>query len=61
MDARLRRVVVSVPGGRGLGIFYWEPATPGNGRDPADPSSGNARVNQAFFDHDDRVLPAARW
>ncbi|GAA2989829.1 hypothetical protein [Streptomyces fulvorobeus] len=33
----------------------------GSGWDPADPSSGNAWENQAVFDYDGRLLPAARW
>ncbi len=58
------QVVASVPGGRGLGIFYWEPAwtaVPGNGWDESDPSSGNGWENQALFDYDDRALPAMWW
>ena len=54
-------VVASAPGGRGLGAVYWEPAwtsVPGNGWDPADPSSGNAWENQAMFDYNNRALPA---
>lgn len=54
--------VASAPGGRGLGTVYWEPAwtaVEGNGWDPADPSSGNAWENQALFDLDGRLLPAA--
>lgn len=54
--------VASAPGGRGLGTVYWEPAwtaVEGNGWDPADPTSGNAWENQALFDLDDRLLPAA--
>jgi arabinogalactan endo-1,4-beta-galactosidase len=56
-------VVVSAPGGRGLGAVYWEPAwtaVPGNGWDPADPASGNAWENQAVFDFSGRALPALR-
>jgi arabinogalactan endo-1,4-beta-galactosidase len=56
-------IVRAVPDGRGLGIFYWDAAwtgVPGNGWDPADPSSGNAWENQALFDFDDRALPALR-
>lgn len=52
-------VVVSAPGGRGLGAVYWEPAwtaVAGNGWDPADPTSGNAWENQATFDFTGRVL-----
>jgi arabinogalactan endo-1,4-beta-galactosidase len=54
--------VASSPGGRGLGTVYWEPAwtsVAGNGWDPADPASGNAWENQALFDFDGRLLPAA--
>ncbi|CAL9597132.1 hypothetical protein SUDANB6_05377 [Streptomyces sp. enrichment culture] len=57
-------IVEAVPGGRGLGVFYWEAtwtAVPGNGWDPADPSSGNGWENQALFGYDDRVLPATAW
>ncbi|MER5202033.1 arabinogalactan endo-1,4-beta-galactosidase [Streptomyces sp. NPDC002825] len=55
-------VVEAVPNGRGLGVIYWEPtwtAVAGNGWDPADPSSGNGWENQALFDYDSRLLPAA--
>ncbi len=54
-------VVRAVPGGRGLGVFYWDAtwtAVPGNGWDSGDPASGNAWENQALFDFDDRILPA---
>ena len=54
-------VVASAPGGRGLGVVSWEPAwtaVPGNGWDPADPTTGNAWENQAMFDFDGRALPA---
>ena len=54
-------VVAAAPGGRGLGVVYWEPAwtsVPGAGWDPADPASGNAWENQAVFDFDGRALPA---
>ncbi|MFE9399197.1 glycosyl hydrolase 53 family protein [Streptomyces flavidovirens] len=57
-------VVEAVPGGRGLGVIYWDPtwtAVTGNGWDPADPSSGNGWENQALFDYDNRLLPAANW
>ncbi|MBE1487871.1 glycoside hydrolase family 53 protein [Plantactinospora soyae] len=53
-------VVRSVPNGRGLGIFYWEPtwtAVAGNGWDPENASSGNGWENQALFDYSDRALP----
>lgn len=46
--ANLRAVqdtVASVPGGRGVGTVYWEPAwtaVPGSGWDPTDPVAGNA-------------------
>lgn len=57
-------VVEAVPGGRGLGVVYWEPAwtaVEGSGWDPADPASGNAWENQALFGYDGRLMPAARW
>jgi len=63
--AQLRAVqdaVASAPGGRGIGTVYWEPAwtsVAGNGWDPADPASGNAWENQALFDFQERLLPAA--
>ncbi|HET6860164.1 MAG TPA: glycosyl hydrolase 53 family protein, partial [Streptomyces sp.] len=61
----LTSIVEAVPNGRGLGVVYWEPtwtAVPGNGWDPADPSSGNGWENQALFGYDDRLLPsAAGW
>ncbi len=57
-------VVAAVPGGRGLGVIYWEPAwtaVEGNGWDETDPSSGNGWENQAWFDYDDRALPGMIW
>jgi arabinogalactan endo-1,4-beta-galactosidase len=57
-------VVAAVPDGRGLGVFYWEPAwtaVEGNGWDPADPASGNGWENQAWFDYDDLALPGMNW
>ncbi len=59
--ADVMTIVRAVPNGRGLGVFYWEPAwtaVPGNGWDPADPASGNGWENQALFDFDNRALPA---
>jgi arabinogalactan endo-1,4-beta-galactosidase len=56
-------IVRAVPDGRGLGVFYWDATwtgVPGNGWDPADPSSGNAWENQALFDFDERALPAMK-
>ncbi|MFY1633264.1 glycoside hydrolase family 53 protein [Solwaraspora sp. WMMB335] len=53
--------VKAVPNGRGLGVFYWEPAwtaVAGGGWDPDDPSSGNGWENQAVFDYSGRALPA---
>ena len=55
--------VAAAPGGRGIGTVYWEPAwtdVAGNGWDPADPASGNAWENQALFDFNGRLLPAAQ-
>ncbi|MFE9169650.1 glycosyl hydrolase 53 family protein [Streptomyces kebangsaanensis] len=57
-------IVEAVPGNRGLGVFYWEAtwtAVPGNGWDPADPSSGNGWENQALFDYDNRATAAMTW
>ena len=54
-------IVRAVPNRRGLGAFYWEAtwtAVPGNGWDPADPTSGNAWENQALFDFNSTSLPA---
>ncbi|MGC4088773.1 MAG: arabinogalactan endo-1,4-beta-galactosidase [Polyangiaceae bacterium] len=53
-------IVRAVPGGRGLGAFYWDAtwiAVPGNGWDPTNPTSGDAWENQAMFDFDGRALP----
>ena len=53
--------VRAVPNGRGLGVFYWEPAwtaRAGAGWDPTNPTSGNGWENQAVFDYNDRALPA---
>ena len=52
-------VVRSVPNGRGIGVFYWEPAwtaRTGAGWDPTNPNSGNGWENQALFDFNDRAL-----
>jgi len=54
-------VVRGVPGGRGLGVFYWDATwtvVPGNGWDTQDPNSGNSWDNQALFDFNGEVLPA---
>lgn len=59
----LLSIVRAVPGGRGLGAFYWDAtwtAVPGNGYDPTDPARGDAWENQAMFDFDDRALPVMR-
>lgn len=56
-------IVATVPNGRGIGVFYWEPtwtAVTGAGWDPADPASGDGWENQAWFDFNDRALPAQR-
>ncbi|MET9674455.1 glycosyl hydrolase 53 family protein [Streptomyces sp. NPDC006482] len=60
----IMNVVEAVPNGRGLGVVYWEPAwtaVTGNGWDPTDSSSGNGWENQALFDYDSKLLPAAGW
>ena len=54
-------VVRAVPGGRGLGVFYWDAtwtAVEGNGWENTNPASGNAWENQALFGYDGIVLPA---
>lgn len=54
-------VVKNVPNGRGLGVFYWEPAwtaVTGSGWDPTNPSSGNGWENQALFDYNSRATTA---
>ncbi|MWB99401.1 glycosyl hydrolase 53 family protein [Agromyces seonyuensis] len=52
-------VVASAPGGRGIGVVYWEPAwtaQAGAGWDPANSSAGNAWENQAFFDYSSKQI-----
>ncbi|HTV24633.1 MAG TPA: arabinogalactan endo-1,4-beta-galactosidase [Polyangiaceae bacterium] len=59
----LLAIVRAVPGGHGLGAFYWDAtwtAVPGNGWDPTDPASGNSWENQALFDFGGKPLPALR-
>jgi arabinogalactan endo-1,4-beta-galactosidase len=58
---RVCDVVTGVPNARGIGVFYWEPtwtAVRGAGWDPANPASGDGWENQAWFDFNDRALPA---
>jgi len=61
MLADIMTVVRKVPNGHGLGIMWWDAtwtAVPGNGWDPANPSSGNEWENQALFDYENHALPA---
>lgn len=61
MLADIMNIVRAVPNGHGLGIMWWDAtwtAVPGNGWDPADPTTGNNWENQALFDFDNRALPA---
>jgi arabinogalactan endo-1,4-beta-galactosidase len=61
MLADVMSIVRAVPGGRGLGVFWWDAtwtAVKGNGWDSTDPNSGNNWENQALFDYNDRALPA---
>ena len=54
-------IVRAVPNRHGRGVFYWDAtwtAVPGNGWDPADPSSGNGWENQALIDYETHALPA---
>ncbi len=49
----LNRVVMATPGGRGKGLFWWEPAV------------GGGRGSRVFFDQDNNALPVIdvfdRW
>jgi arabinogalactan endo-1,4-beta-galactosidase len=42
---QVNQIVMEAPGGRGKGIFWWEPAVQGE------------LVRRGFFDHDGNVLP----
>lgn len=67
----LYATVAAVPGGRGLGAVYWEPAwLPVDGTTWASPAGmeygddvgagGNTWANQALFDFDGNALPSLR-
>lgn len=59
--ADVMTIVRSIPGGRGLGVFWWDAtwtAVKGNGWDARDETIGNNYENQALFDYQNRVLPA---
>ncbi len=43
---QVNQIVLNVPGGRGCGVFWWEPAAPGRGSSSRD-----------FFDKEGNVLP----
>jgi arabinogalactan endo-1,4-beta-galactosidase len=61
MLADIMTIVRAVPNGRGLGIMWWDAtwtAVPGNGWEPARPTSGNNWENQALFNFQNRALPA---
>ena len=61
MLAAIMDIIRATPNGHGLGIMWWDAvwtAVPGNGWDPADPTTGNGWENQALFDFDNRALPA---
>ncbi|MEU5985132.1 glycosyl hydrolase 53 family protein [Streptomyces sp. NPDC047434] len=55
-------VVEAVPGGRGLGVVYWEPAWTAlaSSTDPAGPASLDGWEHQALFGPEGRLLEAAR-
>lgn len=56
-----RDVLAAARTGGAIGVFYWEPtwiATPGNGWDPTNPSSGDQWDNQALFNWSGVALPA---
>jgi arabinogalactan endo-1,4-beta-galactosidase len=61
MLADVMDTVRAIPNGRGLGVMWWDATwigMPGNGWDPADPTSPNNWENQALFDFEHRALPA---
>ena len=63
MLAEIIEIIRAVPGGRGLGFFWWDAtwtAVEGNGWDAEHPELGNNWENQALFDFDDRPLPALK-
>lgn len=56
-----RAVLAAARAGGAIGVFYWEPtwiATPGNGWDPTNPSSGDGWDNQALFNWSGVANPA---
>jgi arabinogalactan endo-1,4-beta-galactosidase len=61
MLADIMTITRAIPDGHGLGVMWWDAtwtAVPGNGWDPARPTSGNNWENQALFDFENRALPA---
>lgn len=50
--------MAQVPGGRGLGVFYWEPDWIVAPRSGWRSGEGNGWDNQAMFDFDGRALPS---
>lgn len=50
--------VAKVPGGRGIGVFYWEPDWVPMPRTGWRTGEGNGWENQAMFDFDGRALPS---
>lgn len=56
-----RDVLAAARSGGAIGVFYWEPtwiATPGNGWDPTNASSGDLWDNQTLFDWSGVANPA---
>lgn len=56
-----RDTLAAARAGGAIGVFYWEPtwiATPGNGWDPTNPSSGDGWDNQALFNWSGMANPA---
>lgn len=56
-----RDVLAAARAGGAIGVFYWEPtwiATPGNGWDPTNPSSGDGWDNQTLFNWSGVANPA---
>ncbi len=56
-----RDILAAARAGGAVGVFYWEPtwiATPGNGWDPTNPSSGDGWDNQTLFNWGGVANPA---
>jgi len=55
----LLSILAAVPGGRGLGVFYWQPEwIPGVGWQPG---AGTPNDNLTLFDFSGRALPGVSF